>query len=133
MILGIGCDIINAERLEKDADFVEHFISRSFSEKEKEVYRKRKFADQTKRLMYVAKRFAAKEAVAKAFGTGFRDGLYLSDIEIFNDELGRPMVHLSAKATLLARQIAGDKKVSVLLSLSDDYPYAEAMAVMEAA
>ena len=79
-------------------------------------------------VVYVAKRFAAKEAVAKALGTGFRDGIYLSDIEIISDELGKPFAELKGNALKRAKQY-GIKKVH--LSLSDDYPFVSAMAVAE--
>ena len=78
--------------------------------------------------MYVAKRFAAKEAVSKALGTGFRDGIYLSDIEIISDEMGKPFVELKANASVRAKNV-GIKKIH--LSLSDDAPYVSAMAVAE--
>jgi len=75
---------------------------------------------------WLAKRFAAKEAVAKAMGTGFRDGLWLSDIEIFNDVAGKPCVVLSSKAQAMLPQGA-----QVFLSLSDEKTYAIAFAVIE--
>lgn len=131
MIFGIGCDIINTERLKKDPDFMEHFMRRSFSQDEKEAFGKREFSDDNKKLLYLAKRFAAKEAVSKAFGTGFRRGLYLSDIEIFNDKEGKPFVTLSEKAENILKELSGKTSYKIHLSLSDDIPFAQAMALIE--
>lgn len=128
MIFGIGCDIINVERLKNDQAFLDHFIKRSFSDAEKEQFANRKFAHEKQKTLYVAKRFAAKEAVAKALGTGFRNGLCLSDIEIFNDELGKPFVFLSENVIELGHLPTTAK---IHISLSDDFPFAQAVAVIE--
>lgn len=131
MIFGIGCDITNAERLSKDEHFLEHFVKRAFSENEIKALQQRKFADAQDKVLYVAKRFAAKEAVAKAIGSGFCNGLFLSDIEIFNNKEGRPEVTLSEKAKSILQKRASKTDFCIFLSLSDDYPYAQAMAVIE--
>ena len=81
-------------------------------------------------ILAVATRFAAKEAVSKAFGTGFRDGIYLSDIEILNDNLGRPTVRLTGNAKKYMQKIAGNN-FNIHLSLSDDYPFALAFVIIE--
>ena len=127
MIYGIGSDIVNITRLEKGPDFLNRFIKRSMSPVEQETMERRCLADNSARILYVAKRFAAKEAVAKAFGTGFRDGLYLSDIEVRNDNIGKPFVILHGQAAELYKKI-GAKHIH--LSLSDDYPFAQAVAVI---
>lgn len=131
MIWGIGCDIVNAERFRNNAEFMEHFIRRAFSENEKAEFQKRSFASAEKKVLYLAKRFAGKEAVVKALGTGFRDGIYLSDIEIFNNEMGKPEVVLSSKILEIKDNGTSMQNARVYLSLSDDYPYAQAMAVIE--
>ncbi len=128
MIYGIGTDIVNISRLEKGEDFLNRFIRRCLSENEQQYMRMRAIFDLQSRIMYVAKRFAAKEAVSKALGTGFRDGIYLSDIEIISDEMGKPFVELKANASVRAKNV-GIKKIH--LSLSDDAPYVSAMAVAE--
>jgi holo-[acyl-carrier protein] synthase len=124
MILGIGCDIVNAERFRQTDQYLEHLANRLFSDREKEAFRQRHFACEEQKTMYVAKRFAAKEAVAKALGTGFRNGLHLSDIEIFNDAQGKPFVVLNSS-------VLTGEKYRIHLSLSDDTPYAEAVALIE--
>ena len=128
MIYGIGTDIVNVNRLEKGSDFLSRFVRRCLSETEQLNMQRRAITDMQSQIMYVAKRFAAKEAVAKALGTGFRDGIYLSDIEIISDELGKPFAELKGNALKRAKQ-SGIKKVH--LSLSDDYPFVSAMAVAE--
>lgn len=131
MIYGIGCDIVNVERLKAEQTFLDHFIKRSFSKAEKEVYAARKFANDQQKALYIAKRFAAKEAVAKALGTGFRNGLCLADIEIFNDELGKPQAILSENAKVILQQKGVTAAMRIYVSLSDDFPFAQAVAVIE--
>ena len=128
MIYGIGTDIVNISRLEKGEDFLNRFIKRCLSANEQQYMQNRALFDTQARILYVAKRFAAKEAVSKALGTGFRDGIYLADIEIISDEWGKPFVELKANALLRAKNI-GIKKIH--LSLSDDAPFVAATAVAE--
>ena len=104
MICGIGTDIVNVNRLEKGSDFLSRFVRRCLSETEQLSMQRRAITDMQSQIMYVAKRFAAKEAVAKALGTGFRDGIYLSDIEIISDELGKPFAELKGNALKRAKQ-----------------------------
>lgn len=128
MIYGIGTDIVNISRLEKGEEFLNRFIRRCLSENEQQYMQRRAIFDLQSRIMYVAKRFAAKEAVSKALGTGFREGIYLSDIEIISDDMGKPFVELKANALLRAKSV-GIRRIH--LSLSDDAPYVSAMAVAE--
>ena len=128
MIYGIGTDIVNVSRLEKGEEFLNRFIKRCLSANEQQYMQRRAIFDFQSRIMYVAKRFAAKEAVSKALGTGFRDGIYLSDIEIISDELGKPFVELKSNALLRAQKV-GIKTVH--LSISDDTPFVAATAVAE--
>ncbi len=126
MILGIGTDLVNVTRLEKSEDFLNRFIKRALTFKEEQIMERRALIDPKMRALFVAKRFAGKEAVVKALGTGFRDGLFLTDIEILNDELGKPYVRLSGTAA----QIAKARHISqVLVSLTDEYPLAMAQAI----
>ena len=131
MILGIGTDIVNVKRLEKGEAFLNRFSRRCLTEDEQRQMARRGLADMSAKALYLAKRFAAKEAVVKAIGTGFRDGIYLSDISVFNDDDGRPLVTLSGNAEKYVQQnISHNYKIH--LSLSDDYPFAVAFAVLEA-
>jgi len=131
MIYGVGTDIVNIKRLEKNEELLNRFIRRSLSEAEQQQMVRKGLADFAARVAYVARRFAAKEAVVKALGTGFRDGIYLADIEIISDGLGKPLVELKGQARERLKQIAGGRHAAVHLSLSDDYPFAQAFAVIE--
>lgn len=91
MILGIGTDIVEIERIEKAIKRNENFLLRNFSDDEYKYFESRKFRSET-----IAGAFSAKEAVSKSIGTGFR-GFSLNDIEILRDELGKPYVILSEK------------------------------------
>ena len=87
-LIGVGTDVIQVARI-KDAMQDENFLSRILSEKEKEFLENRKANAET-----YAGRFAAKEAISKALGTGFRGSITASNIEIINNELGKPVVKL---------------------------------------
>jgi holo-[acyl-carrier protein] synthase len=123
MIVGIGTDLVHIPRmqslLEKHGDKIAARIlsDREFAE----------FKLQLKPAAYLAKRFAAKEAVAKALGTGFRDGLSLRHIEVRNDALGKPeLSFLDVGLTLIKERQIGQS----LLSLSDDHEYASAYVIL---
>ena len=76
----------------------------------------------------LAKRFAAKEAFSKALGTGFNYGLSWVEIEILHNENGKPYICLSGKAA----EMAEERKIkNILVSLSDDYPFAQAVVILE--
>lgn len=113
-ILGIGNDIIEIDRIEK-AILKLGFIERVFSQREIEELRKRNAKGEN-----YAGKFAAKEAVAKSFGTGVRD-FDLKDIEILKDNLGKPQVYLSGKLS--------EKNVKIQLSISHSRKYAIATAL----
>ena len=90
-ILGIGTDVVENQRI-KNIIKNKKFIKRVFSKKEINLSKKYK-----NKLNYFSKRFAAKEAFAKAIGTGIRNGLNFSDISILNDKLGKPELHMMDK------------------------------------
>ena len=117
MILGIGNDIVEIERIEK-AISNEKFIKRVYTEKEIEIIEKK-----GSNAASYAGRFSAKEAISKALGTGVRD-FNLTDIEILNDELGKPYVVL--KNELKGRMV--DMRIEISISHSKEY--ATAVAVM---
>ena len=79
---------------------------------------------------FYAKRFAAKEALSKALGTGIRKGIYLKNIEISNNSLGKPSIRLSGGAANFLRKKIKTKKYSIHLSLSDDIPWAQATVII---
>lgn len=122
MIVGIGCDIIEIERIAR-AIKRESFIQRVFTAKEAAYCQSR---GQQVAASFAA-RFAAKEAVLKALGTGLREGS-LQEIAVANDALGKPLVQLSGHFAALAKQL-GVKNIQISLSHSRDF--AVAYVIME--
>lgn len=122
MIVGIGCDIIEIERIAR-AIKSESFIRRVFTAEEAAYCQRR---GQQAAASFAA-RFAAKEAVLKALGTGLREGS-LQEIAVANDALGKPLVQLSGHFAALSRQL-GVKNIQISLSHSRDF--AVAYVIME--
>ena len=127
MILGVGSDLANIERIQRTLDrFGTRFKNRVFTEVEQLKASSRKDVAGT-----YAKRWAAKEACSKALGTGFRKGVYWKDIKILNNRYGKPEIflHNGAKKRLdfLIPQFAIGK---VDLSITDEYPYAQATVII---
>ncbi|OAO02118.1 holo-ACP synthase [Parasphingorhabdus sp.] len=130
MIIGLGSDLCNIERIQNSLDrFGERFENRVFTELERAKARRRPY---TIAGTY-AKRFAAKEAYSKAVGTGFRAGVFMKDIGVVNAKSGAPTLALSggAKKRLDALTPAG-YEVTVHLTLTDDHPWAQAFVIIEA-
>lgn len=123
MIYGIGTDIVKVERLAKSLDrYGDKVARRILSDNEYQQFQRA-----GKPVHFLAKRFAAKEATAKAMGTGFRDGLSLRHISIENDSLGKPLLILTQKAEEWAKRNGiGDHFVS----LSDEEEYAVAYVLL---
>ena len=123
MIYGIGTDIVAVERFQRFIDTGSAVIERLFTTAERSQCAKRKDAASC-----LAARFAAKEAFLKALGTGLRDGLSWLDMEVSNDELGKPELQLSGEA---AEQFQAKGLTGIHLSLSHDGGKAIAMVVLE--
>ncbi len=131
MILGIGSDICDIRRVERAiARFGERFLLRVFTETERAKADRR---SGTNRSGTYAKRFAAKEACAKALGTGFNQGVFMSDLGVVNLPGGQPTLRLSglAAARLVALTPAG-MVARVDLTMTDEYPYAYAHVIISA-
>ncbi len=125
MICGIGTDIVAVARLQANLDrYGERFAARILTASEMAVFREAA----NKKAHFLAKRFAAKEALVKALGTGFRDGLSLRDIAVANDALGKPVLEFSAK---LADRLRARGITRWHLSLTDEREYALAFVVLE--
>lgn len=124
MIIGIGTDIIEIHRIEKALENREAFLKKLFTKNEIENFERRKFRPE-----FIAGKFAAKEAVAKALGTGFRE-FQFKDIIVENNTLGKPIVSLKGKAELIASR-NGDYRIH--LSISHSCTHAIAYAVLEVA
>lgn len=121
MIIGIGTDIIEINRIEKAIKRTSSFIEKSFTQNEIDFFKIKGFKENV-----IAGNFAAKEAVSKALGTGFR-GFGLRDIEVLRDEFGKPVVNLSDKI-LKRLEIT---EFNMHISISHSRENAIAYAVME--
>jgi len=132
MIIGIGSDILKIDRVAKVmAQFETRFINRCFTEAEKAKAERRRGAGT--HIATYAKRFAAKEACAKALGTGFSNGVYMRDIGVLNDPSGKPSLVLTGGALARLQALTPDGKTPRLhLTLTDDPPSVCAFVVIEA-
>lgn len=132
MILGIGSDIVHINRIEDLINrFGERFINRTFTRDEIEFSKKFGANNDTGKYSYFARRFAAKEAFAKALGTGFRNGLRFVHIGVVNDNFGKPHLILTDKALSLLQEMSSKNKLpSTHLSMCDDYPIAQATVII---
>jgi holo-[acyl-carrier protein] synthase len=129
MIIGVGSDLIDIRRVEKTLErFGERFVARVFTEVER-----RKSDGRRQRAASYAKRFAAKEACAKALGTGFRDGVFMRDMGVVNLRSGKPTMALTggAAARLETLVPAGMQPV-IHVTITDEWPHAQAYVVIEA-
>jgi len=121
MIIGIGTDIIEIKRIEKVINRTHSFIEKSFTNNEIEYFKSKGLKGNV-----IAGNFAAKEAISKAMGTGFR-GFGLKDIEVLRDKLGKPIVKLSDKIY----ELLDIKEFNIHISISHSKENAIAYAVME--
>ncbi len=124
-LLGIGVDIIKNKRIYTLLKN-KNFIPRTYSQNEIEISKKI-----LNKQNYFAKRFAAKEALAKAIGTGFRDNLNFKDIEILNDQKGKPYYLKSKKIKNIINKRFKTKRFNIFLSISDEKDYSVAFTVIQ--
>jgi len=120
MIKGLGVDIVEIKRIEAAVNRNERFLTKLFSEDERAY-----FESSGKRMETVAGNFAAKEAVAKVFGTGIRNFNWV-DIEVLRDDMGKPYVRLKDEAKKLSDQL-GIIKIEVSISHCKEYAVANAI------
>ena len=125
-IFGIGTDIVNIKRLEKSIrKNTKSFKNKIFS-KDEILYCDKK----SNPYPFYAKRFAAKEALSKALGTGIRKGINFKDIEILKDRYGKPSIKLKGSTKNYLKRKIRTKNYSIYLSLSDDLPWAQATVII---
>ena len=129
MIIGLGSDLIDIRRIEKSLSrYGDRFTNRIYTEIEQKKSNARK-----ERSASYAKRFAAKEACCKALGTGISRGVYWRDMGVVNLPSGKPTMHLTnGAAKQLEKIIPADHKPVVHLTITDDYPLAQAFVIIEA-
>ena len=124
MIFGIGTDIVEIKRIETMKS-LDKFASKILSHNEKEFYDS---LTNEKQIVYISKQFAAKEAIAKAIGTGIRNDTHFKNIEILRDKNGAPIFNALNKLGKIIDDL-GITKTHV--SLADERDYAIAIAVLE--
>jgi holo-[acyl-carrier protein] synthase len=129
MILGIGTDLVDIRRIEQAiARHGERFINRIYTETERARAERKQ-----NRIDTYAKRFAAKEACAKALGTGFRNGVFFRDMGVVNLPSGKPTLRLTGGALERLHAITpAGHAAQIDLALTDEYPLAQAFVVISA-
>lgn len=129
MILGMGIDIVNIERIEQALDrYGERFLQRIYTQTEKDDTLK-----VSDRVGVLAKRWAAKEACSKALGSGMRQGVAWRDIEITNRQNGMPVMALTGGALRrLTELMPAGREAMLHVTMTDDRPCAAAFVVIEA-
>lgn len=129
MILGIGSDLTDIRRVSAVLErFGERFAARLFTD----IERARSERKPDRAASY-AKRFAAKEACAKALGTGMRRGVFWKDMGVVNARSGQPTLALTGGAAArLAEMTPAGRRAVIHLTLTDDHPYAQAFVIIEA-
>ncbi len=127
MIIGVGNDIIDIRRIEKTLErYGERFIARVFTDVER-----KKSDGRRQRAASYAKRFAAKEACAKALGTGLRRGVYWRDMGVVNLPSGRPTLKLTGGAARVLQELTPDGcEARIDLTITDDFPLAAAIVII---
>jgi holo-[acyl-carrier protein] synthase len=130
MIIGIGSDIVDIRRIEQTlARFGDRFLERIFTDVERT-----KAGSRANAIATYAKRFAAKEACAKALGTGFRKGVFFRDLGVVNLPGGKPTLALTGGAAeRLAALTPAGMTAQIDLTLTDEYPLAQAFVIISAA
>ena len=131
MILGIGNDTVDIRRIERTLErHGERFVERVFTPVERAKAERR---TERIRASTYAKRFAAKEAASKALGTGFRDGVFFRDLGVVNLRSGQPTLAMTGGAAeRLAAMTPLGHRAQVALTMTDEYPYANAVVVISA-
>lgn len=129
MIIGIGSDLIDIRRVEQSIErFGERFTNRCFTDIER-----RKSDGRKNRAASYAKRFAAKEACSKALGTGLAQGVFWRDMGVVNLPSGAPTMQLTGgAATRLASMLPPGHRAAIHLTITDDFPLAQAFVIIEA-
>ncbi len=133
LIIGMGSDMVDIRRIERAIDrFGERFLGRIFTAAER-ARAERRAGDRAMWAGTYAKRFAAKEAAAKALGSGFRQGVFWRDLAVVNLPGGKPgMAFTGGAARRLQRITPAGMAAVILLTMTDEFPYAQAMVLISA-
>jgi len=130
MIIGIGLDLCNIERIQQSLDrWGDKFLNRCFTDIERAKAQRRPFTTAGT----LAKRFAAKEAFSKAVGTGFKRGVFMKDIGVVNAPSGQPTIVATGGARTRLDALAPDgHAIDIHLTMTDDHPWAQAFVILTA-
>jgi len=130
VIIGLGSDLCNIERIQNSLDrFGDRFVQRVFTDVEQAKAERRPFT----KAGTLAKRFAAKEAFSKAVGTGFKRGVFMKDIGVVNLPSGAPTLKLTGGALARLDALAPEgHAIDIHLTMTDDHPWAQAFVILEA-
>ena len=123
--VGIGVDIVDNKRF-KNLVKDKKFINRTFSKNE--ILNSKKISN---KINFYSKRFAAKESFAKALGTGFRNGLNFKDVEVLNNDLGKPYYLKNIKIKQFIKKIKKINNFELFLSISDEKDYSVAFTIIQ--
>ena len=134
MIIGLGSDLIDIRRIEKTLErWEERFLVRVFTPGERAKAERRRGAGMQAFAATLAKRFAAKEACSKALGTGISHGVNWQGMEVDSLPSGKPTLHLTGGAARrLAELTPTGMTAQIDLTMTDEYPYAQAMVILSA-
>ena len=130
MIVGLGSDLCNIERIQKSLDrWGDKFVERVFTDVERAKAARRPFTSAGT----LAKRFAAKEAFSKAVGTGFKSGVFMKDIGVVNLPSGKPTIVATGGALARLDELApAGHAIDIHLTMTDDHPWAQAFVILTA-
>ena len=130
MIVGLGSDLCNIERIQKSLDrWGDRFLERVFTDVERAKAARRPFTSAGT----LAKRFAAKEAFSKAVGTGFKSGVFMKDIGVVNLPSGKPTIVATGGALARLDELApAGHAIDIHLTMTDDHPWAQAFVILTA-
>ena len=129
MVIGMGSDLIDIRRIERALDrFGDRFVERIFTE-----YERQKSEGRVNRSAHYARRFAAKEACAKALGTGFRQGVFWRDLGVTSLPSGKPLMDLTGGALLRLNELTPQgMQPHIELTITDEPPLAQAIVLISA-
>ena len=133
MFVGLGNDLIDIRRIQRVIEkYGKRFLNRIYTEEELRKAASRKKSNKLY-ISTLAKRFAAKEATAKALGTGFRNGVFWRDIGVLNLSSGKPTIKMIGGAKKQLNSLIPEQYLPVIdLTMTDEYPYAEAFVIINA-
>ena len=129
MVVGLGIDLVDIRRIERlITDHGSKFLEKTFTPEE--IKQSEKYSAEKVKSSFFAKRFAAKEAFGKALGTGMTENVRFLDISVLSLPTGKPILEISGKTKEYIKKTFDNIKIKIDLSLSDEYPMAQACVII---